>query len=657
MAPPVCLRGPPELHLDHSISTIIKTDEQNPPLGKCHSSSSTPPLNPCLEFFSKATTYSDKPQQNPPMYEPQKDLTKYEAQAWKHDPHTTLRLIFCLRIVGRPNKEAFYKCLLWVHKNHPRTLAFNMKIFGELGWFKDLLEVLYRVLQKSIDEAKKKEEKEEERRKGYGKKRSNEWQKPRNRYWSNYDESDVEEEKEEIKTVTDVRIARAKSAVDRYQNDLEYRFLHDRVSEVFVEILTSDILSLESGEIEHISTASKFCPSIDSSYDKATLICENIARRMFPRHNFGEYKDVEEAHYAYRVRDRLRKQVLSPLRKALERLPAAKKNKSSSLFKNRKRLIALEIYSKIIGCGDGGGRDERKLQFEGYMKLVDILLPKKNIVDMCFGDGLKLPHHVVALLEKEHGGDDEIAEVQWRRLVQELWNTGKLRNCIAVCDVPESMRGTLKETVCISMGLLVSELSEKPWQGSVIPLSDFPRLHKVEGDNLQSKCEFMRNIECAEKVDFSKIYNRVLQIAITEKLSNAKMPKSIFVFTYKEFDKASKNDWVLDYKDAWNNYKKRGYATVPQLVFWNLKDSIAAPEVIGSPVKNHNAGIIITGFSNTLLSLFFKGETNSRTYAARVDQVHAGIDVLSGLRLTPNAEDLMKWAVSTEELRSLFTLD
>ncbi|CAB4320960.1 unnamed protein product [Prunus armeniaca] len=672
MAPPVCLRGPPELYLDHPISTII-THEENPPLGKGHSSSSTPPLNPCLEFFSKAITYSDKSQQNPPMHQPQKDLTEYEAESWKHDPRTTLRLIFCQRMVGRPNKEAFYKCLLWVHKNHPRTLAFNMKIFGELGWFKDLLEVLYRVLQKSIDEAKKKsrneakkksrdeakkkEEEEEERRKEYGKKRSNEWQKPRNRYWSNYDESDVEEEKEEIKTITDVRIARAKNAVDRYQNDLEYRFLHDRVSEVFVEMLTSDVLSLESGEIEHISTASKFCPSIDSSYDRATLICENIARRMFPRHNFGEYKDVEEAHYAYRVRNRLRKQVLSPLRKALERLPAAKQNKkSSSLFKNRKRLIALEIYSKIIGCG-GGGRDERRLQIKGYMKLVDILLPKKNIVDICFGDGLKPPHHVVALLEKEHGGDDEIAEVQWRRLVQEFSNKGKLRNCIAVCDVQESMRGTLKEMVCISMGLLVSELSEKPWQGSVIPLSDFPRLHKVEGDNLQSKYEFMRNIECAEKVDFSKIYNRVLQIAITEKLSNAKMPKSIFVFTYKEFDKASKNDWVLDYKDAWNNYKKRGYATVPQLVFWNLKDSIAALEVIGSPVKNHNAGIIITGFSNTLLSLFFKGETNSRTYAARVDQVHDGIDVLSGLRLTPNAEDVMKWGVSTEELRSLFILD
>ncbi|BFG41992.1 hypothetical protein CerSpe_282660 [Prunus speciosa] len=470
MVPSVCLRGPPELQLYHPTTTIKIYQGQ--------SSSS----NPCLEFF-KATTYSDKSQQNPPVYQQQKDLTEYEAEAWKHDPLTTLKLIFCLRMVGRPNKEAFYKSLLWIHKNHPLTLALNLQVFEQLGWFKDLLEILYRVFQKSMNEAKEKEE--EESQKEYWKKRTNYCQKPsKMNYWwsdSDYDESDEEEdsddaednesnekekeeEKEERKTVTDVtyvHIARAKSAVDRYQNDLEYRYLHDRVSEVFVEMLTSDLLSLKYGEIEKISSTSKFCPSIDSSYDRETLICENISRRMFPRHNFGEYEDVEEAHYAYRVRDRLKKQVLNPLRKALECLPAAKQNnQSSSSFKKCKELIALEIYSKIIGC-DGGGRDESKLKFKCYMKLVNMLLPNKYIFNMCFGDGLKLPHHVVASLEKDQCGADEIAEVQWRRLVQQLQNKEKFRNCIAVCDVPESRRGTLKEMVCISMGLLVSDLSEK----------------------------------------------------------------------------------------------------------------------------------------------------------------------------------------------------
>ncbi|BFG41990.1 hypothetical protein CerSpe_282640 [Prunus speciosa] len=656
MVPPAYLLGPPELHLDHPISTIIKPHEENPPLGKGRSFSSNPPLNPCLEFFFKATTYSDKSQENPPtyayLYQCQEDLMTYKAKAWNHDPLTTLKLIFCLRMAVRPNKEAFYKSLVWLHKNHPLTLALNLKVFVELGWFKDLLEILYRVLQIPIDEAKEKEE--EERQKLRNSYLSGYW----SCYWSTDETKEKEEkEKEDIKPVREVRIARAKSAVDRYQNDPEYRLLHDIVSEVFVEILTSDLLSLESGEIEKISSVSKLCPSIDSSYDRETLICENIAKRMFPRHNFEEYKDVEEAHYSYRVRDRLRKQVLSPLRKALECSTAAKQNnKSSSSFKNRKALIALEIYRKIFGCGVGGGHDESKLPINICMKLVDMLLRKKTIFNMCFGDQLNLPHQVVASLEKELGGcDDEIAELQWRRLVHELQNTGKLRNCIAVCDLPESKRGTLKEMVCISMGLLVSELSEKPWQGSVFSFSDFPRLHKIEGDNLKSKCEFMRQIECAEQVDFSKIYNQVLQIAIAE--GNAKVPKRIFVFTYRDFEKASKNNWVRDFKEALDNYRKRGYFNVPQLMFWNLNNPIAKPEEIGRPVKNHNVGIKLTGFSNNLLSLFFKGEIDSRTYAGQVHGAFGGIDVLSGLRLVPKREDVMKWAVSTEELTSLFVFD
>ncbi|GAY52564.1 hypothetical protein CUMW_142830 [Citrus unshiu] len=51
----------------------------------------------------------------------------------------------------------------------------------------------------------------------------------------------------------------------------------------------TDTKKLNSEDLSQISLAAKCCPSIDSSYDKTTLICEGIARR--------------------RVRDRLRKQV------------------------------------------------------------------------------------------------------------------------------------------------------------------------------------------------------------------------------------------------------------------------------------------------------------------------------------------------------------
>lgn len=186
----------------------------------------------------------------------------------------------------------------------------------------------------------------------------------------------------------------------------------------------------------------------------------------------------------------------------------------------------------------------------------------------------------------------------------------------------------MKEKVCISMRLLISDLSEKPWKGSVFSFSKAPMLNRIEGEDLQSKCEFMRSLEFVEKVDFLKI------------------PKRIFVFTYKDFAHAMNNNWVEDYKKAWANYKNSGYWSVPELVFWNLNGSIAEPKVFGTPVNNHKGGMIITGFSDILLSLFFKGESDSRSYAGQLHSVY-GIDVLPAMKLAPKVEDVMNWAVST----------
>ncbi|PPD73711.1 hypothetical protein GOBAR_DD29367 [Gossypium barbadense] len=69
---------------------------------------------------------------------------------------------------------------------------------------------------------------------------------------------------------------------------------------------------LKSNETRKIGLAAKWCPSIDSSFDKSTLLCESISRKIFSRENYPEYEGIDEEHYAYRVRDRLRKDVLVP---------------------------------------------------------------------------------------------------------------------------------------------------------------------------------------------------------------------------------------------------------------------------------------------------------------------------------------------------------
>ncbi|KAJ8448123.1 hypothetical protein Cgig2_031847 [Carnegiea gigantea] len=91
------------------------------------------------------------------------------------------------------------------------------------------------------------------------------------------------------------------------------------VSDLFPELLRSDLESLRCGDVEARSFAAKDCPSNYSVCVRHSLICDSIAKKVFPRESILEYFDIEDVHYVYRVGNRLRKDVLCPLRIILEK--------------------------------------------------------------------------------------------------------------------------------------------------------------------------------------------------------------------------------------------------------------------------------------------------------------------------------------------------
>ncbi|KAK7831245.1 hypothetical protein CFP56_027528 [Quercus suber] len=62
--------------------------------------------NPSLEFFFES--YSN-------------DI--FFEKTWKHDPFTTLKLIYYQRILSESDKETLYYSAHWLHQNRPLTLA------------------------------------------------------------------------------------------------------------------------------------------------------------------------------------------------------------------------------------------------------------------------------------------------------------------------------------------------------------------------------------------------------------------------------------------------------------------------------------------------------------------------------------------------------
>ncbi|KAK3041335.1 hypothetical protein RJ639_002316 [Escallonia herrerae] len=357
--------------------------------------------------------------------------------------------------------------------------------------------------------------------------------------------------------------AKAKKALERYKRDPDYRFLHDQISTFFAECLKSDVRSLNSREFRKISLAAKWCPTIDSSYDKSTLLCESIARKVFPRENYLEYQGIEEAHYAYRVRDRLRKEVLVPLHKVLE-LPEVhmSANKWDTLPYKRVPSVAMRNYKELFLQHDNA-------RFREYLD--DVKCGKAKI-----SAGALLPHNIIASLKD--GDNGQVAELQWARMVDDLTRKGKLRNCIAVCDVSGSMRGTPME-VCVALGLLISELSEEPWKGKVITFSKRPELHMVEGESLLEKTNFIRRMNWGSNTDFQKVFDQILRVAVDWNLNEDQMIKRVFVFSDMEFDQASRHGyrkvrpkgWETDYEVIQRKFKEKGYSNVPKIVFWNLR--------------------------------------------------------------------------------------
>ncbi|KAK3040828.1 hypothetical protein RJ639_029172 [Escallonia herrerae] len=182
--------------------------------------------------------------------------------AWDDDPLTALKLVCNLRGVrgtGKGDREGFYAAAGWIHKNHPKTLAHNVKASAEFGYFKDLQEILVRILY-SADVRAIQMRKRDERRWGQGEKLP----------------------------LSSIKIMfqqqwydAAKKGFETYHDNPDYRFLHIQVSRVYAGAMKKDTENIKAG-IRDISFAAKWCPSLDSNYDRSMLLCESIGRILFP---------------------------------------------------------------------------------------------------------------------------------------------------------------------------------------------------------------------------------------------------------------------------------------------------------------------------------------------------------------------------------------
>ncbi|CAI9776903.1 unnamed protein product [Fraxinus pennsylvanica] len=580
--------------------------------------------NPCLDFFFHVVPDT-----------PHETLHKLLKLSWDHDSLTTLKLVGNLRGVrgtGKSDKENFYAAALWMHQYHPKTLACNIGTFAEFGYFKDLLEILYRLLEGPETRRNKKMEWIEKKR-----------QKTRVRRL--YFLKKKEEKEEDLAEVEKKKMLRAKvPREERIEVNMKKvkggNGESKRIEKIesvrhgkkgLRKVLKSDIEFLNSGDIKSLSLAAKWCPTIDSSYDKATSICKSIAEKIFPRESTAESEGLSEEQYVYKVKNRLRKEVLVPLHQALKLPEVFMSAKQWELVPyNRVASVAMRNYTDIFLH-----RDNKR--FREYLENVKVGNAKITA-------GALLPHEIIAKL-KGSSGAAIVADLQWKRMVDDLLKNGKLTNCLAICDVSGSMFGTPMD-VAVALGLLVSELCEEPWKGHVITFSAYPELHLIRGGNLRSKTEFIREMDAGMNTDFQRVFDKILELAVSENLPEEKMIKRVFVFSDMEFDIASVSPWETDYMVIQRKFQEKGYKNVPEIVFWNLRNSSATPVT-----ATQNGVALVSGFSKNLLKLFLEEGGNIKPEDVRN---LSGEDVKAE---SSNPEAVMEAAISGELYQKLVVHD
>ncbi|XP_026379649.1 uncharacterized protein LOC113274486 [Papaver somniferum] len=343
-----------------------------------------------------------------------------------------------------------------------------------------------------------------------------------------------------------------------------------------------------------------------------------------------------------------------------------KVNQEINLGRNERTEFMDEVKSKLAELKKSQEEDQTVFvgshlvsKLSNLQKLVENKLPVDDASDsegwnIChdldeknkykIASGALLPYQIIQCLRIEEENDCSVAELQWKRMVEDLSRIGKLKDGLAIADVSGSMTGTPMD-VSLALGLLISEMSHEPWKRKLITFTQNPKLKKIEGETLRSKTDFIRRMECGFPPDFKSVFDQILHVAVEGNLKEDQMIKRLFVFSDMEFHEANSGysprayshlsgsdaakNWETDYQVIQTMFKEKGYVNVPEIVFWNLRESSSTP--VSSQLKGVK---LVNGFSNNMVKAFLDENSDFSQLTPSSVVVNAAIENMGSLNVS-----------------------
>lgn len=184
------------------------------------------------------------------------------------------------------------------------------------------------------------------------------------------------------------------------------------------------------------------------------------------------------------------------------------------------------------------------------------------------------PHEMVRHYYKNRAFDQVIDE-QWKAYVEKTSELGQLDKAVIVSDVSGSMECNdgLPMMVSIALGLLISTLTNGPFNGTVITFETSPKFHKIDTkQSLKDQVRQLRSAPWGGSTNVQAVFDLILDRAKQHNLNEEDMPRTLIIVSDMQFNSADRGisgGFFTNFEHIKAKYRHAGY-NMPQLIFWNV---------------------------------------------------------------------------------------
>lgn len=160
--------------------------------------------------------------------------------------------------------------------------------------------------------------------------------------------------------------------------------------------------------------------------------------------------------------------------------------------------------------------------------------------------------------------NNKVLEAQWKALPDYIEQG---TNALIMADVSGSMYGRPMAT-SIGLAIYFAERNTGAYHNLFMTFSSNPQIVALKGKTLRQKIVNTAKADWGGSTDLKAAFEKVLDIAEKNNVSQEEMPKAIVVISDMEIDYCGNKDWSF-YDKMEKKFRKAGYI-IPNIIFWNV---------------------------------------------------------------------------------------